>query len=65
MTTIDLNHLRRGAVYLAHTDSVSTEGEYLGIETAHGDRAILLRHSAGTASLAVTALTAITLAEAL
>ncbi len=48
-----LNDLRRGTTYRASTRSGVTVGEYLGIETPHGQRAILLRHKRGTASIAV------------
>lgn len=55
----DLNRLRRGSTYRAVTRQGSTTGEYLGMETAHGDRAVLLRHGRGTASIAVDTLTSI------
>jgi hypothetical protein len=59
-STIDLNHLRRGARYDAITAGGSARGEYLGIETAFGDWSILLRHSRGTTSIAVDDLSSIT-----
>lgn len=52
-TTTNLNHLRRGATYRATTLLGDVTGEYLGIETPHGERAILLRHRHGTASVAL------------
>lgn len=55
----DLNQLRRGSTYRAVTSHSITTGEYLGIETAHGDRAVLLRHRSGTASIAIETLTSI------
>ena len=49
--TINLNHLRRGASYLATTRHGTAVGEYLGMERLFGDRALLLRNSTGTASI--------------
>ena len=49
----DLNQLRRGDTYRAQTSHGTTVGEYLGMETPHGHRAILLRHDRGTASIAL------------
>lgn len=49
--TPSLNDLRRGATYRVTTPRRSTAGEYLGMESPHGDRAILLRHSTGTDSV--------------
>ena len=54
-----LNRLTRGVTYLATTYCGATTGEYLGIEAPHGDRAILLRHDAGTASIPLVCITAI------
>jgi hypothetical protein len=54
-----INELRRGQTYLATTRHRTAIGEYLGIETAHGDRAILLRHTSGTESIEVDDLTSI------
>jgi hypothetical protein len=34
-------------------------GEYLGMETPHGDRSILLRHRTGTESIALTDITSL------
>jgi len=48
-----INHLRRGNTYRATTRHGAAVGEYLGIEAPHGDRAILLRHGAGTESIAL------------
>jgi hypothetical protein len=49
--THTLNHLRKGSTYRATTPDGSAVGEYLGMESPHGDRAILLRHRRGTASI--------------
>lgn len=47
----NLNHLVRGRIYRASTRYGTTIGEYLGMETPYGNRAILLRHRAGTVSI--------------
>ena len=57
-----LNDLRRGSTYRATTDAGVTVGEYLGIETAHGDRAILLRGRMGTKSILLAAITSLRVA---
>jgi hypothetical protein len=57
--SLDLNHLRRGDTYRATTRNGIACGEYLGMEAPHGDRAILLRHVAGTASIALRDVTSI------
>lgn len=49
----NMNHLRRGVHYHATTAHGCTSGEYLGMESLFGDRAILLRHRTGTASITV------------
>lgn len=49
----DLNHLRRGVTYRAVTATISSTGEYLGVETTHGVWSILLRHERGTESIPV------------
>ncbi len=49
--TSHINNLRRGASYVARTAYGIVFGEYLGIETPYGDRAILLRNDAGTNSI--------------
>ena len=49
----DLNHLRRGITYCATTNGGTTVGEYLGMESPHGDRAVLLRDESGTASISL------------
>jgi len=55
---ICLNHLRRGRSYVATTDSGQTaRGIYLGIETAHGDRAILLATPQSITSVGIRRLT--------
>lgn len=56
---IDINQLRTGSVYRATTSAGASVGEYLGMEAPHGDRSILLRHAAGTASIAIADVTAI------
>ena len=43
----NVHHLRRGAEYRATTHNLIAIGEYLGMETPHGDRAILIRNSSG------------------
>ncbi len=55
----DLNHLRLGSTYLATTRRGNSIGVYLGMETPHGDRAILLRHAAGTDSIDIDDITSI------
>ncbi len=55
----DLNHLQRGSHYRATTGHGSIDGEYLGVETPFGDRAILLRRAVGTVSIAIGDLTSI------
>ena len=47
----DLNHLRWGVTYRAVTATGNATGEYLGVETAHGVRSILLHHDRGTESI--------------
>ena len=54
-----INHLRRGETYRATTAHGVAVGEYLGIESPYGDRAILLRHRAGTESIALSEVTSI------
>lgn len=46
-----LNHLRHGRTYRATTARSAMMGEYLGMETPHGDWAILLRSGGVTASI--------------
>jgi hypothetical protein len=55
----NLNNLRRGASYRATTSSGSAAGQYLGMETPHGDRSILLRNSRGTTSIALSDITSL------
>ncbi len=55
----NLNSLRRGTNYRATTSGGSAAGQYLGMETPHGDRSILLRNSKGTASIALSDITSI------
>jgi hypothetical protein len=47
----NLNHLRRGTIYIATTATGSVVGEYLGMEAPYGVRAVLLRDVAGTVSI--------------
>lgn len=56
--------LRRGATYRVATRSGSTVGEFLGIETPHGEWAILIRHTAGTDSIPCSLVTSIESAAA-
>ena len=48
---LNLNHLRRGLVYRATTNSGTAIGEFLGMEAMYGSRSVLLRHAAGTDSI--------------
>jgi hypothetical protein len=59
MTAQNLYQLRPGVTYRATTRNGIAVGEYLGMETPHGDRAILLRHAGGTESIPLEAVTAI------
>ncbi len=54
-----LNHLRHGHTYRATTVRTATMGEYLGMETPHGDWAILLRSGGVTASIPLDQLVAV------
>lgn len=54
-----LTRLEPGATYRATTCSGTTVGEYLGLETPHGDRTILLRGVSGTAAIPVSELISI------
>lgn len=56
---ISLNHLRRGTSYRAFTRTGAEAGEYLGMESGHGDRAILLRSRNGVVSIQLQEITAI------
>ena len=53
------NHLRYGQTYRASTRHGIAIGEYLGMETPHGDWALLLRHSNGTESIPLPDVTSI------
>jgi len=53
------NELRRGSTYRATTRNRTVTGEYLGMESPHGDRSILLRSAAGTASISLCNLTSL------
>jgi len=59
VATRDLNHLRRGTTYRATTPDGAATGEYLGMETSHGDRAILLRRRSGTTAVELATVTSI------
>ena len=63
-TLVVLNELRRGTTYRATTHGGTTVGEYLGLETPHGVRALLLRHDRGTDSIPLRNVTAIDRAAA-
>ncbi len=52
-TTIHLNDLSVGSTYRATTRRGATVGEYLGLESPHGDLAVILRHPAGDESIEV------------
>ena len=54
-----INQMRRGATYRATTRIGSAAGQFLGLETPHGDRSILLRSRMGTASISLTDITSI------
>ena len=58
----DFNHLRRGLTYLATTCCSRSVGEYLGMETTYGDRAILLRSTTGIESISLGRVTSVRLA---
>ena len=55
----NINQLQRGATYRATTRIGSTAGQFLGLETPHGDRSILLRGRTGTASISLSDITSI------
>lgn len=57
--TTNFNHLERGTFYRATTREGAAIGEYLGMETCYGERAILLRHPSGTASIGLGDITSI------
>jgi hypothetical protein len=59
-----INHLQLGSTYRATTPEGAAIGEYLGMETPHGDPAILLRHTTGTESIALDDVTSILLVAA-
>lgn len=56
----DLNHLRVGATYEVVTSTGSTRGVYLGVETTHDMWSVLLRHTAGIASIRFTLIESMT-----
>lgn len=64
MTALGLNDLELGSTYHATTNRGVVVGEYLGMETPHGDHAILLRHDDGTESIPLPWIRAIGLAAA-
>jgi hypothetical protein len=47
----NLNHLRRGTVYVAETTAGTAVGEYIGMEALYGVHAVLLRNVTGTESI--------------
>lgn len=55
-----LNHLQRGSRYEATTRrGTKARGVYLGVETAHGDRAILLAGPDGTRAVPIASITTV------
>ena len=54
-----VSRLQRGTTYRAEMGANTVTGEYLGMESPHGDLAILLRHADGTASIDVQDVTTI------
>ncbi len=54
-----INQMRRGGTYRATTRIGSAAGQFLGLETPHGDRSILLRGRTGTASISLSDITSI------
>ena len=60
----NLNTLRLGATYRASTGDITASGEYLGMETPHGDRSILLRRRTRTVSISLSEITSIIAIEA-
>ena len=58
----NLNHLRRGAIYLATTHDGDTVGEFLGMEALYGERSVMLRNDRGTTSITRTHILSIELA---
>jgi hypothetical protein len=58
----NLNHLRRGATYLATTHDGHTVGEFLGMEALYGERSVMLRNDRGTTSISRTHILSIELA---
>jgi hypothetical protein len=53
------NQLQKGAVYEATTRFRVVIGEYLGMASPYGERAILLRNAAGTESITLNYVTSI------
>lgn len=53
------NRLRRSGRYRITTPNGTATGEYLGMETPHGEPAILLRRSTGTESIPLHCITSI------
>lgn len=64
LTYLEFNDLQRGKVYKATTPTRIVVGEYLGIETPHGDLSMLIRHTSGTESIALCAVTSLRLGAA-
>ena len=54
-----VSRLQRGTTYRAEIGLDTITGVYLGMESPHGDLAILLRHADGTASIDVQDVTTI------
>jgi hypothetical protein len=57
---LTITELRRGDVYRAATQRRIEVGEYLGIETTWGDRAILLKTGSGTSSVLLSRILSLT-----
>lgn len=62
--SLTVTHLRRGSAYRATTGNRTEVGVFLGLETAWGDRAILLRNGAGTSSIRLREITSLAVAAA-
>jgi len=61
---LTITELRRGDVYCATTQRRTEVGEFLGVETTWGDRAILLRNGTGTSSVLLSRILSLTSAAA-
>lgn len=61
----NFNRLRLGSTFQVNTRHGTAVGEYLGMEAPYGDRAVLIRHAAGTDSIAMRDITSIRAAAVL